>query len=353
MPDEKPRPKRSTFLSSLDQPPATDVVIGALLGYFLLHPVALAIVGQEVSLPILVHSFSSTLGAYFAFIGMMTGFIGGIFRHQLKRQNKKLAEANEELSAAVAERESLLRIISHDITNAMVSASAALTLVERRAAKTQQTCSTSADFTEIASEARETLANAQHLLDFTKRMLAIQSGKLVMVLEKQDVRPIVTNAAALYKEKAEKKNVDLVIEAPDSKVLCAVEPTVLLNTVLGNLVSNAVKFSLPGMAVRIGLAEQNSHVLFSVANIGPCIPDALGAKLFSPGACTTRPGTCGEPGTGFGLPLVAQFVEKMNGAVSVESVPAREEGQMEDGGDVCRTTFTVRLPLVRPSRVRR
>lgn len=352
MPDENPRLKRPPSLSSLDQPPATDVVVGALLGYFLLHPVALAIVGQEVSLPILVHSFSSTLGAYFAFIGMMTGFIGGIFRRQLKKQNEKLAEANKELSAAVAERESLLRIISHDITNAMVSASAALTLVERRAQKTQQTCSTSADFTEIASDARETLANAQHLLEFTKRMLAIQSGKLVMMLEKQDVRPIVANAAALYKENAGKKNVDLVIDTPDSEVICAVEPTVLRNTVLGNLVSNAVKFSLPGKAVRISLAEQNGRVLFSVVNIGPCIPDDLAADIFSPGACTTRPGTCGEPGTGFGLPLVAQFAEKMDGAVTVDSVPAPGEGTMEDGGDVCRTTFTVSLPRLNSFKAR-
>lgn len=343
MPANRPHSSEQGLLLGLDQPPFTDLIVGALLGFFVLHPVAMALVGRDVSLQTIVQSFGTSLSAYFAFIGLMTGFAGGMLRFQLKRQNRTLARTNEELSAAVTERESLLRIISHDITNAMVSASAALTMVERRAHKTQVSCKNSIDFAEIASEARATLANAQQLLDFTKRMLAIQSGKLVMHLERQDLRPIVTSAAALYKEKAESKHLVLDVQTPDAEVSCAVEPVVLRNTVFGNLISNAVKFSLPGKTVRIELTRQNGRAYFSVTNNGPCISDDLAERLFSPEACTTRPGTCGEQGTGFGLPLVAQFAEMMRGAVWVESVHAADENA-PGNETVCRTTFMVELP---------
>ncbi len=343
MPADRPHSSEKGLLIGLDQPPFTDLIVGALLGFFVLHPVAMALVGSDVSLQTIVHSFGTSLSAYFAFIGLVTGFAGGMLRYQLKRQNRKLARTNEELNAAVKERESLLRIISHDITNAMVSASAALTMVERRAHTTQASCQNSFDFVEMASEARETLANAQQLLDFTKRMLAIQSGKLVMHLERQDLRPIVTSAAALYKEKAEAKRLELDVHTPDAEVSCDVEPVVLLNTVFGNLISNAVKFSLPGRTVRIELTRRNGRAYFSVTNSGSCIPDDLAEQLFSPEACTTRPGTCGEQGTGFGLPLVAQFAEMMQGNVWVESVHAVDENGPKNEA-VCRTTFTVELP---------
>lgn len=343
MPKDRRHFSDEGFLANLDQPPFTDLIVGALLGFFVLHPTAMVLVGQDVSLQTIVASIGTSLSAYFAFIGMMTGFAGGMLRYQLKKQNRKLAKANEKLSAAVTERESLLRIISHDITNAMVSASAALTIVERRAHTTQMSCRNSADFVEIASEAQETLANAQQLLDFTKRMLAIQSGKMVMQLERLDLRPIVTSAAALYKEKAEAKRLEMDVHLPDADVFCAVEPVVLRNTVFGNLISNAVKFSLPGRTVRIELTRRNGRAYFSVTNIGPCIPDNLADRIFSPEACTTRPGTCGEQGTGFGLPLVAQFAEMMQGSVWVESVYEEEAPDLKNG-DVCRTTFTVDLP---------
>ncbi|MFW5734094.1 MAG: ATP-binding protein [Oceanidesulfovibrio sp.] len=346
MPEDNTTHSEEGFTPSLDQPPLTDLIVGALLGFFLLHPVAMALVGRDVSLQNIIASFGTSLGAYFAFIGMMTGLTGGILRYQLKKQNRKLAHANKELSSAVAERESLLRVISHDITNAMVSASAALTMVERRAHKTQNFCENSEDFSEIASEARATLANAQQLLDFTKRMLAIQSGKLVMDLERQDLRPIVQSAAGLYREKAEAKSLDILVETPDVEVYCAVEPVVLRNTVFGNLISNAVKFSLPGKRVRIELTKRDGRAFFSVVNLGTCIPGDLADRLFSPEACTTRLGTCGEQGTGFGLPLVAQFAEKMQGTVRVESDPAPEEYHPKID-PVCRTRFTVELPTAR------
>jgi signal transduction histidine kinase len=352
MEDTYVKPSEHGLFARLDQPPVTDLVVGALLGFFILHPVAMALVGRDVSFEAIIASFGSTMGLYFAFIGLITGLAGGVVRYKLKQQNHRLARTNTELSDAVTQRESLLRIISHDITNAVVSASAALSLVERRAMKTQAVCDNSADFAEIAGEARATLANAQELLDFTRRMLAIQSGKVVMERERRDLRPIVAGAVDLYTDKAEAKDIDLIVETPDHEVVSEVEPVVLRNTVFGNLISNAVKFSLPGKDVCVELVTHNGQALFRVVNTGPCIPDDVADKLFSADACTTHVGTCGEEGTGFGLPLMAQFAEKMEGVVRVESEPVEatvdpehEEACPTGDADICRTTFIVELPL--------
>ena len=92
----------------------------------------------------------------------------------------------------------------------------------------------------------------------------------------------------------------------------------LTGTVLGNLLSNAIKFSHPGATLHVATALAGpATVTLRIEDEGIGIPDDLRPLLFAPDARTSRVGTAGESGTGFGLPLVAMFLDKYGAGIAV------------------------------------
>lgn len=110
----------------------------------------------------------------------------------------------------------------------------------------------------------------------------------------------------------------------------------LLERVLENLVSNALKFSPEGSALRIRLQEHAHHAELEVEDQGPGIPQEERKRIFGRFARGSTQGLA--PGLGLGLALVAEVVAWHHGTVEVEEAP--------DGGSL----FRVRLPEVRTDR---
>ena len=88
---------------------------------------------------------------------------------------------------------------------------------------------------------------------------------------------------------------------------------------MNNIVSNAIKYSPKNATITIQSEVSPKRVQIHVEDEGVGIPDALISKVFSDDEVTGRRGTEGEPGTGFGLPIVKAMVEAMEGKVSIES----------------------------------
>jgi len=93
----------------------------------------------------------------------------------------------------------------------------------------------------------------------------------------------------------------------------------MLKTVLRNLVSNAIKFTKTGGAIIINAEVNPDNVTISVSDNGNGIPPENLAKLFNISEVLTTKGTAGETGTGLGLLLCKDFVEKLGGKIWVES----------------------------------
>lgn len=110
----------------------------------------------------------------------------------------------------------------------------------------------------------------------------------------------------------------------------------MLSIVIRNLLTNAVKFSHPGSAVEIKTffdSRYGDKVVLAIADQGMGMTPEVKDKLFKIGQQASHPGTQGEQGTGLGLMLCKEFVEKHGGKIWVES--ALNEG----------STFYVTLPL--------
>jgi len=95
--------------------------------------------------------------------------------------------------------------------------------------------------------------------------------------------------------------------------------TNMLKTVIRNLVSNAIKFTNSGGSINISAEENSGFVITSVSDNGIGIPPENLVKLFDISEVLTTKGTSGETGTGLGLLLCKEFVEKHQGKIWVES----------------------------------
>ena len=146
-----------------------------------------------------------------------------------------------------------------------------------------------------------------------------------------DLRAVVDDVTMLVESTARTKGLTLVVELEDGP-LVVLGDEAELDRLLGNLVSNAVKYTPAGGLVRIAARRAGSDVVVRVVDTGLGISEEDQAGLFSAFFRTTNPAALSESGTGLGLAIVASIAERHAGRVEVES-------RLGEG-----TTFTVTLP---------
>ncbi|MFO7655779.1 MAG: HAMP domain-containing sensor histidine kinase, partial [Bacteroidales bacterium] len=107
----------------------------------------------------------------------------------------------------------------------------------------------------------------------------------------------------------------------------------MINTVLRNLLTNAIKFSQNG-DIRITVAKSDNLVVCRISDSGVGITESRLKTIFEIDNSKSTEGTKGESGTGLGLIICKEFVEKNRGKISVES----EEGKG--------STFSFTIPII-------
>jgi signal transduction histidine kinase len=114
------------------------------------------------------------------------------------------------------------------------------------------------------------------------------------------------------------KRISTVIEVSDNIKVTADRN--MLNAVLRNLISNAVKFTPEAGKIQISSRRSGSSIETAVSDSGIGIKPEDIEKLFSLDSKLSTPGTAGEKSTGLGLVLCGEFIEKCGGTIRVESV---------------------------------
>ena len=144
-----------------------------------------------------------------------------------------------------------------------------------------------------------------------------QQGKIPYKPQILSFRDICINIFEILSPNANAKNITINYSAPDEiNIFADID---MLKTVLRNLVSNAIKFTNNGGVININAVENSGNVTISVSDNGIGInPDNL-AKLFDITEVITTKGTAKETGTGLGLLICKEFVEKHGGEIWVES----------------------------------
>jgi two-component system, OmpR family, sensor kinase len=254
---------------------------------------------------------------------------GEMFRlnNELVGLQRDLVKKNVELGKAIEARNQLLGMAAHDLRNPLSSFHSMCGLLleglvgelSEQQTEILQVMRDSADF-------MLTLVN--DLLDIS----TIQAGKLKLNTQRVNLIDLIEANLRITRVLAERKHITLSFHPRMRTLWVDVDPN-KIDQVLHNLVSNAVKYSMPEREVQLRVRRGREHVDILVIDQGLGIPASEIGKIFIAFGSRGSRGTVGEASTGLGLAITKRIVDGHGGSIWVEST----EGEG--------STFTVRLPL--------
>ncbi len=247
----------------------------------------------------------------------------------------RIRKLEHELLDQIHKRERLISLLSHDIRNP-------LTVVLRTISKLRN--GTLVMGTDVATDklkkSSEFLNFIVLILNNVQTLLALESGKLTKSIASHKIDDLIDRAVELFRDRLNEKGQTIdVHKSYEGDGYIKVDAELVVLSVFGNLISNAIKFSPRGATIKIGLkslAGGSYQASFEDQGVG--IPQEIINHIFMSHVPTTRLGTEKEKGTGFGLPLAAEVMKIHGGTIEVVS-PVRSGGA--DPG----TRFEVSFPL--------
>jgi signal transduction histidine kinase len=224
---------------------------------------------------------------------------------QISHSEKQLKETN-------ATKDKFFSIIAHDLKNPLGAFRDLTGMLMNEGS----------DFTSKDKEEIITLLNqsAKQLFELLENLLdwsRSQTGSIDFNPHKIDISDLINNNIGLLSGIAERKNIELAMES-DNETYANVDIN-MINTVIRNLISNAIKFTPKNgkIILRSEISEDEIKVLVRDNGIG--ISENSLSKLFRIDVSHSTIGTSNERGTGLGLILCKEFVEKHGGRIWVES----------------------------------
>jgi signal transduction histidine kinase len=151
----------------------------------------------------------------------------------------------------------------------------------------------------------------------------IEAGKMELVCEPFEVRDLVEQAAQLYAGRAETKKLELICQVEPGVPAVVIGDALRLRQVLGNLLSNAQKFTPEGGLIRVEGQRREDQLELAVVDTGRGIPPEAVPRLFRKFSQVERGDTRRAGGAGLGLWIAQQLMARMGGAMAVESEPGR------------------------------
>jgi signal transduction histidine kinase len=159
--------------------------------------------------------------------------------------------------------------------------------------------------------------NTYHLLEDILMWARIQSGKMPFDPQKNDLASICMEVIEGLELNAAVKDIAIKNSIKTPIEVCADRD--MLNTIFRNLLSNAIKFTNKGGQIAISADQTDSEIIVTVSDNGIGIPSEIVNHLFNQLNMYTTTGTDNEKGTGFGLMLCKEFIEKNGGKIWVKS----------------------------------
>jgi PAS domain S-box-containing protein len=218
-----------------------------------------------------------------------------------KRSEEQLKELN-------ATKDTFFSILAHDLKNPFSSlhSMSELVIQEYPNLKEEEKLKVLGNIHKSAELIFNLLEN---LLTWSKS----QRGKIEYSPSKFSLTRLVEVNLNLHQVPAEKKGIKLTSNAPEE--IYAYGDREMINTVIRNLINNAVKFSRKGGSIEVGIATRDEMLEVVVSDQGVGIPEENVNKIFRIDQQFKSPGTAGETGTGLGLVLCRDFVEKNGGKI--------------------------------------
>lgn len=229
----------------------------------------------------------------------------------IQTQNETLQSRNDLLDQLNQEKDALMGIVAHDLKAPLSKAAGLLNILEMRTKEEGLE-------REVITRMEKVFDQGNSLIDELVLLNELDSQTAMPDLAMVDVKDLVNNSVETFQEVAAQKRIQLQIEAPATGLeLKSHAP--YLQRILDNLLSNALKFSMPDTQVTVAVRLLDGSCLLEIRDQGPGIPVAEIPELFKKfNRLSNRP-TGGESTTGLGLSIVHSLVDRLGGTISVDS----------------------------------
>ena len=224
---------------------------------------------------------------------------------------------NEQLSKSNAEKDKFFSIIAHDLRSPFTGFLGLTQLMAEELSSLTMT-----QIQDLAISMKNSATNLYCLLENLLQWSQVHQGSIPFSPEIIQLHPMVDECLASALEPAKNKRIEITFDIPENIMVFA--DNNMLQTIIRNLVSNAIKFTPKGGDVSVSAkTTENNNVEMAVRDTGIGMSREMVENLFRPDVKTNRKGTDDEPSTGLGLLLCKEFIENNGGNIWVES----EEGK--------------------------
>ena len=241
-------------------------------------------------------------------------FLVGVIRDITERikTEEDLRQSAIQLKELNATKDKLFSIIAHDLRSPFNNIMVLSQILKAQLSKSEDP-DAQVPIDLIHSTAKNTLVLLENLLDWAKS----QSGQINFKNEKINISNVVNEILELSRSIAKTKDISIQVHIPEDVEINSDKK--ILKTIIRNLMSNAIKYSRPGDKITISAVEEKDLVKIVISDSGVGMDDDTLENLFSITGNTPLPGTLNEKGSGFGLVLCREFIEKLGGKIWVES----------------------------------
>ncbi len=230
--------------------------------------------------------------------------------------NKLLLEHQKEIKCRTIELEQLnqvkdkfFSIISHDLRSPINALSGILDLMDRGQLKPEE-------FSQLVKELKIQFSHTKTLIKNLLDWALVQMDKLKIQVERINLRKLIDENLKLLSS-LHLKEIEMINNLPENIYALADQNTI--NLVFRNLILNSIKFTESGGKIWVDVKENGNELVISVSDNGVGIAPEVQSLLFEKTSGYTTRGTANEKGTGLGLILCKEFVERNGGKIWVNS----------------------------------
>ena len=278
--------------------------VGSMVLFILHLPFYCTTDFHKTQVPVLISTiFLSTVVGYLLERSKWLNFIQKL---EITEYSQKLEKANDQKTV-------ILSILSHDLASPLNSLAG---LIDAR----NKNFINAGEWDHFMGKLKHMLGKTSSLLQNLVRWSKTQMEGFVPSYREVQLRKLIEESLESFDITAQGKNIKLV-RSVDEKIQVTTDPD-MLEQVLRNVISNAIKFSFPDSNVEVGANETQHLIEISIRDYGVGITQEQKQRLFLD-LSKSQPGTQNEKGTGIGLLLTKTFISILRGEFEIESEPGK------------------------------
>jgi signal transduction histidine kinase len=247
------------------------------------------------------------------FIILILGYAGIVLYHiNTKKHFSLIKIKNDELNKTISTKDKFFSIIAHDLRSPLATILGYLDLLQ-----TDYNSISKEEKIDFINDINESAKSSFKLLNNLLLWARSQQNRIKLDIQKHNLKAIITEAIEAYLSGSRVKKISIEILVPEDIYIYA--DLFTLQCVISNLFNNAIKFTPKNGVIFIKAKLKDGFANIQVIDNGVGIPEERINKLFKIEESISTKGTEDEKGTGLGLLLCKEFIEKNKGSIQIES----------------------------------